>query len=1017
MIPPPKFDERTSADVCRAVQKLLPRYIDGWPEESSLAGATGAVIGVFGRFCEVIIERLNRVPEKNLLAFLDLLGFSPLPPQPARVPITFSLAPQSPGDTLVPALTQVAAAPRKGKQEPTIFETQSALTVTSARLESLLSKDPRTDRYADYSSILMMPGAAAVDPFAGAVPIDHFLYIGHEMFARSPALKRVTLSFTLEPTGREPIEPRALLWEVWDGHGVPLSPVLEAAETPTIVAGDVTFRNPPAFQAIMVQGQSMGWLRCRCLTPIVKGASNTPGAVSETQLPVVKSLTIRMEAGREGILPDRAFRNNVPVDVTKDFLPFGEKPKVGDTLYLSFPEPFSMDSARVILHIKLTPPAAEAAGEAATPTVRPRAPKLRWEYWDGQEWKTLGDSERTGRVRIVGEVREARPGEFSDSTQALTADGDVTFSLSTPVPESSLNGQKGRWVRGRIISGGYGEEARMERDATRGYVFVPATFSPPSISSVKADYVIDTTLSPASIVKHNDFSYTGVPSGEPFRLFDPVKEDRPSLYLGFSVPQGQNFSGRPVSLYFGTQPGAQIRLAAERSSSTAEGLAWAYWDGKLWASLAVRDHTAAFAHSGLVQFVAPMEATASEEFGRLRYWLRVTQKNEHPETRLLGSVLPNTTLATQTLTIATEILGSSNGKPRQTFLTVRHPILAGQQLQVRELAVSTEEERARIECEEGSDAICPVPGPEFAGEEVWVRWHEVPDFYASGPRARHYVVDREIGEIRFGDGVNGSIPPALPKNIRMQSYRTGGGAAGNKPAISIAQMRTSIPYVQSAINFEAAGGGADAESVSELINRATRGIRHRERAVTAEDYEDLARLASRQVARVKCVPLYDLSRDPDARQRRPGTVSLIIVPSSPDTRPLPGLELLECVRSFLDERRPLAADLVLVGPEYIPIDLTADIALIPDAEPGAVKLAITEAVKSFLHPLTGCMDGTGWDFGRLPQESDVYTLMHEIAGVDHVSTVVLKRMPERPGIEPSRWFLVCPGECSVSLVV
>ena len=51
--------------------------------------------------------------------------------------------------------------------------------------------------------------------------------------------------------------------------------------------------------------------------------------------------------------------------------------------------------------------------------------------------------------------------------------------------------------------------------------------------------------------------------------------------------------------------------------------------------------------------------------------------------------------------------------------------------------------------------------------DVLVRWHEVPDFYASGPRDRHYVLDRFTGQVRFGDGVNGLVPPIGIGNVRL----------------------------------------------------------------------------------------------------------------------------------------------------------------------------------------------------------------------------------------------------------
>jgi predicted phage baseplate assembly protein len=143
-----------------------------------------------------------------------------------------------------------------------------------------------------------------------------------------------------------------------------------------------------------------------------------------------------------------------------------------------------------------------------------------------------------------------------------------------------------------------------------------------------------------------------------------------------------------------------------------------------------------------------------------------------------------------------------------------------------------------------------------------VQWLETTDFYGSGPRDRHYGLDHLTGEIRFGDGLAGLIPPVGAGNLRLTEYRTGGGDAGNRPAGAIVQLKTTVPYVDKVTNYEAAAGGADAESLGSLIERAPRSIRHNGRAVTVEDFEDVALLASPEVARARCIPLRNLASDP-----------------------------------------------------------------------------------------------------------------------------------------------------------
>ncbi len=66
----------------------------------------------------------------------------------------------------------------------------------------------------------------------------------------------------------------------------------------------------------------------------------------------------------------------------------------------------------------------------------------------------------------------------------------------------------------------------------------------------------------------------------------------------------------------------------------------------------------------------------------------------------------------------------------------------------------------------------------------------VVDFYGSLKCDRHYVLDRLTGEIRFGDGQRGMIPPLGLNNIRL-SYRSGGGTQGNRNSQTVTNLKTT----------------------------------------------------------------------------------------------------------------------------------------------------------------------------------------------------------------------------------
>ena len=122
------------------------------------------------------------------------------------------------------------------------------------------------------------------------------------------------------------------------------------------------------------------------------------------------------------------------------------------------------------------------------------------------------------------------------------------------------------------------------------------------------------------------------------------------------------------------------------------------------------------------------------------------------------------------------------------------------------------------------------------------------------------MLDRTSGEIRFGDGRNGAIPVANASNpqnsIVARQYRFGGGKKGNVPAKAIKTLTTSVEGVDDNQigNLLAAHSGRDEETLDEAKKRAPRSIKSRCRAVTAEDFEQLAMQAA-TIKRAKALPL------------------------------------------------------------------------------------------------------------------------------------------------------------------
>ena len=1134
---PPPIDPRTYEAFVARTEALLERYTrdgDGPGWTPAPGDPAAALVRVFARMAERVADRLNRVPDRGFLAFLNLIGVEPRPPQPARVPLTFSLAAGARADAVVPARTPVAAQPLEGEKEPVVFETERELTVTRTTLEAVVVHEPARDRWADRTA-----GAAAGTGFAaftGDEPLTHRLHLAHRRAFGGLGSKTVRVRFKpvagsdasapwpgrvdwswRDALGEHPLTAAEDLagspWEVvfTDLPAVPLSPIAgvesawimaklrsplrqrgvapgamlaagawtqpgetffpfgrtdasgdfalsvpdEVAEPGAAAAleieldatfpapvpdaglelhweyrhgeswielgvsapgdpavggddpgafsdgthaltrgGTVAFRVPAAWEPSLLQGKRGRWMRARMAGGDYAGeAGFRPPAVRSValgyDLPVPRvGAEVWAKFSGTDLLPAAGAYGALELDLSRDVLPFGERPRLGDVFHLALPQLRGQAGADVTLRFVINPFPSDAPTAGAQPT-------LRWEFWNaaGGRWKAFGES-RAGTPEDFGFG-------FTDTTSSLTAATGVETTVTFTAPslgEVEVNGRRDTWIRVRIAAGDYGREARLTKKANGTPLLEPATWRPPSIRAVRLDYerTVDWSA-PFAAVPENDGTFIPLlREGVVLKAFAPFTlpaDGRPSLYLGFRrAGEVVGFANRATTLYLGVVA-ALFDPGAGTAPAEPAALAWWYWDGAAWARLGVRDETAALTRRGMVTFIGPRELQASTRFGREAFWLRVTVERggwAHPPK--LERVLLNTVWAEHAAQVAGEALGSGTGKPDQRLRTVRAPVLPGERIEVREAELPSSAEREELEREAGPGAVA-----DSTGAGVWVRWTAVPDFHGSGPGSRHYVVDRLTGEIRFGDGRHGRVPPPGRGNVRAAFYRTGGGPAGNRPAGNVTALKTPIAFVDRVTNPAPAAGGAAAESLDSVRVRGPRTLRHRDRAVTAADLEDLAMEASPEVAVARAVPTED--------EREAGRVRVVVVPRDAAARPVPSVELLDRVEAYLAQRLPAGVEAEVLGPEWVEVGVTVEVVPVALEDAAQVQAALPGRLADFLHPVTGGAAGEGWPFGRRPWRSDLYAVIEATPGVDHV-----RRLEVREGSIPrTPFFLVHSG--------
>ncbi|MEU6347259.1 putative baseplate assembly protein [Streptomyces sp. NPDC046977] len=398
-----------------------------------------------------------------------------------------------------------------------------------------------------------------------------------------------------------------------------------------------------------------------------------------------------------------------------------------------------------------------------------------------------------------------------------------------------------------------------------------------------------------------------------------------------------------------------------------------------------RDGSGGFNRPGDVLVHVPEGHVAVAEAGRRAGWLRArvlppdgVRRPYSASPRLLSATaftIGGTAPAAHAERAAGEVLGLSEGVPGQVFAVARPPVVAGREPFTVETLTA-----------EGAQ-----------------EWAEVGHFGDSGPGDHHVRLDRSSGEIAFGPAVRepdgslkqyGAVPPqGVP--IRVRPYLTGGGRRGNVARGALSVLRSSIPYIARVGNRAAANGGVDGEDVENAKLRGALSLRSRERAVTAEDYEYLARQAAPEIARVRCVAA---ESGTDA-----GGVRVLLVPwAEADTSGRLAFEGLACpeelvarVVTRLDAQRALGTRLVVEPPFYQGVTVVTTLRATSSASPARVQQDALTALYRHLNPLTGGADRAGWPFGRSVQSGEVFAVLQQVPGVELVEGV--KLFPADPG--------------------
>ncbi|MDL2232083.1 hypothetical protein LJC63_00695 [Ruminococcaceae bacterium OttesenSCG-928-L11] len=890
------------------MRQLAAAYVPEWRFDPDNPDSGAALALLTQSMLAESASRFDHVLHKHKIQYLNLFDrLKEEPVESARSYVRFYPVPGIDEPVFIPRGSQLLANSRSGKHRVT-FETAYGITAVGAELEALFATDKDGDAIVEVLS--SRTGGTAEKCLFTAFGTDLDNQSEHMLLLGYDDLLDGLDSLRLQ------VEVQVLSEEEQE-------PVMAALLSPAVRFVLLGREETVAFDKAEREGENQIVLTRAQYTPekteLAAGERYVLGIVADKLCQVeLSGLRIRL-SGRE-IVPDDVSCNGISQNPHR-FLPFGEPMDIYAECVLESIQVFARKGARVEIKFDLDfqvleqlLPEIEEDPDYKLVMKRPRSQPKPTVVDVKADYVLFEYLTATGWKRLIRE--EHLSVLFNGSAR-----GAMTVAFTVPadiLPPEQADGQ-GR-LRLRLIRAG-----NLYRIPCRQYC--------PVISNLRLSYHYDEApVLPDYACTRNNFEVVDVTAqlrrGRSISLFYNKEARQPAMYLGFS----SSCWGTPLSLYWRIENNADYQV-----DFTAEYLSPAGF-----VPLKLVDNTGGMLYSETMLLVVPPDIQRRSLFGKELYWIRLLCHNRTSRLYDLPVVSG----------IYTNMAKVENVSTRTEYFYVDDVdraldiTLAEQNLLKASVYVN----------EEGN-------GTE---DENWVLWHKAQHRMERG---RVYNIDLAAGEIRFEKGVFASFPPAGKGPDIKVEYQGYQGSEANVDAYAINTMNTAIRYISRVENPIPAYGGYDGynEETSQAI--IANMLRTRGRAVTGQDYFDIISQISYGVKRIKCVSGVNPQGERDDNLL---TIAVLTLEYEKGGHIFSAVK--DAIRQKLTECSgiiPLGKQLVLSQPHFIQIFTRLWLECEKMENAYDLQKACGESVRTFIDPLTGGFEGTGWEIGVLPNRQQL----------------------------------------------
>jgi len=355
-LPTPRLDDRTFQQLVDEAKRHVQQRCPTWTDHNvSDPGVT--LIETFAWMTDMLLYRLNRVPDQLHVRFLELMGVKLFPPQPARTEVSFRMSSHQPMTVRIATGTAVSTR-RTVDQEAIGFTTVRELEIppSTSRVVGSMRAD---GSWIDLTPALGLGTSQHV--FSELPRVDDALYIGLD----EPAPHSIVLIQFVCTVGGHGIDPRTppILWEAWTPRGWERCEVQRDDTLGLNASGGVELHLPVGHAESVVSGVTAGWLRCRVV----------PASPAYRSSPEVSSVTAATIGGNVEVV------NAEPV---LDELLGVSDGTTGQRFVVTRPPVLPDLGSPLTVAVGVPRSADEAGAAGALPSVRPTLESdLTWQSW------------------------------------------------------------------------------------------------------------------------------------------------------------------------------------------------------------------------------------------------------------------------------------------------------------------------------------------------------------------------------------------------------------------------------------------------------------------------------------------------------------------------------------------------------------------------------------------------------------------------------------------------------------